>query len=889
MINSKKIKKNELLALNNPQQIWIVKSGALAMFTTLFEGEEPQGSRRYLFGVNIGEALFGATLIEQRGLLAIALQDTELILISLDELIAKIQSGDQPSRELLSGWIRHWEEQIELKICIQDFEINHQKQENIDILSSSLIPFNEFLLQSLNGLEITKKEEQFRRFQEREKLNRQVAEAALETLTGVLHPQKIDFFAAETPLLMAAGVVGHAMGIIIHPPTQFNILNQAIDPLEAIANASQFRTRRVLLTGDWWIQEYGPLLGYMSSDKTPVALLPDHGNSYILFNPIKQTRTRVTKAIAQMILPEGFIFYRPLPPLIHHGFELFQFGVKGYEKNIITIISLGILATLLGMVTPQATAILVNYAIPDGDRLLLGQIGLILVSATLGKSAFSLAQAILSLRVENGADNALQPAVWDRLLNLKPAFFRRYSSGDLLTRLMAVSQIRQLISGATQRTLLNAVFSLLNLGLMGFYSWKLALVGVGLTLISVIFTGVSSLLLVRQERLQETTDGEINGLTVELINGVSKLRVAKAEERAFAVWAKKYSQRLQLTATIKRLDDRISVLNEILPLVSSMLIFGVAILLIKIPQSPSKSGLNIGTFLAFNAAFGIFISGVTDLSNTLTDVLGIVPLWERAKLIVQGTPEVDPSKTNPGQLTGKIVLDRVSFRYQDDQPLILNDISIQAEPGEFIAIVGPSGSGKSTLLRLLLGFETPERGTIYYDHQDLAKLNLQAVRRQLGVVLQNNRINSGSIFDNITCGALVTLNQAWEAAQMAGLAPDIEQMPMGMHTVISEGGTNLSGGQRQRLLIARALILKPKIVLLDEATSALDNLTQKIVSDSLEQLKATRIVIAHRLSTIRNADRIYVLDAGQIVEIGTFEKLVNQKGLFARLVARQLD
>jgi ABC-type bacteriocin/lantibiotic exporter with double-glycine peptidase domain len=227
------------------------------------------------------------------------------------------------------------------------------------------------------------------------------------------------------------------------------------------------------------------------------------------------------------------------------------------------------------------------------------------------------------------------------------------------------------------------------------------------------------------------------------------------------------------------------------------------------------------------------------------------------------------------------------FRYRSDSALILDQVSIKAEPGEFIALVGPSGSGKSTLLRLLLGFDVPESGTVTYDGQDLAGLDVHAVRRQLGVVLQNSRLMSGSIFENISSSALITMDEAWEAARLSGLADDIAAMPMGMHTMVSEGGTNLSGGQRQRLLIARALALRPRILLFDEATSALDNRTQAIVSESLDRLKVTRVVVAHRLSTIRNADRIYVLQTGRLVQQGTFAELAEQPGLFNQLIKRQ--
>lgn len=308
-------------------------------------------------------------------------------------------------------------------------------------------------------------------------------------------------------------------------------------------------------------------------------------------------------------------------------------------------------------------------------------------------------------------------------------------------------------------------------------------------------------------------------------------------------------------------------------------------------ESPQNNGgiqLSLGTFLAFNTAFGNFTRGSTDLSNTITEIIQILPQWQRTQPILGTVPEVDLTKADPGKLKGKITVDHITFRYRSDGLLILDDVCISAEPGEFIALVGGSGSGKSTIFRLLLGFETPQAGSVYYDGQDLSGLDVDAVRRQLGVVLQNGRLMSASIFENIAGGAQITLDEAWDAAKMSGLADDITSMPMQMHTVISEGGGNLSGGQRQRLLIARALVLKPNILLFDEATSALDNKTQAIVSQSLEKMQVTRIAIAHRLSTIRNADRIYVLQSGRVVQQGTFQELATAEGLFAQLIVRQM-
>ncbi len=707
-----------------------------------------------------------------------------------------------------------------------------------------------------------------------------MTEKALKELASILNPTT-SITQGETPLLIAVGAVGKALGITINTSAK----SEKSHSIEAIARASGFRTRRVTLIPNWWKTDSGPLLAFTKEENLPVALLPIKSNKYEILDPIKLTRKSVTRHNAINLQPAAYTFYRPLPDKEITFFDILKFALRDRSSDLIKICWVGVVATLFGMFTPQITGILIDYAIPDANRNLLIQMGLGLFAASFGVMIFQLAQSFAILRVQTKVSFDTQAAVWDRLLKLKPAFFRQYSTGDLHNRVSAITQIRDQLSGSILRILFTSLFSLLNLGLLLIYSLSLALVAIIVALLAVIITTVSGMIIRRKMRPLQQLSGEIFGLTVQLIGGVSKLRVAAAESEAFACWAKKYTKQVKLMLSTQLFEDMLTTFNVILPTVSSMLIFGLAVYL---TQKSSEIGLSTGTFLAFNTAFITFITSATRLSNTLIDILEITILWERAQPILKTKPEVDRKKFHPGKLSGELKLDRVSFRYRQDSPLVLDRINLEVKAGEFIALVGPSGSGKSSILRLLLGFETPASGTVFYDGKDLSGLDITAVRCQLGVVLQNGRIMSGSIWENIAGGAIVTQDEAWSALQMAGLADDIQAMPMGIHTIISEGGGNLSGGQRQRLFIARALVHKPQILLFDEATSALDNRTQAIVTQSLEQLGVTRIVIAHRLSTIRHADRIYVLQKGKILQQGSFEELAAVDGLFADLMARQL-
>ena len=519
---------------------------------------------------------------------------------------------------------------------IPTFEYGNREQ-----LSDSLAIFHQYFCQALNHYLLEQKEGKFHRFQAREQLNQQLTGSALNKLTSVLQPQPITLDITGTPLLIAAGAIGRVQKIKVQPPPPSEDSSIRQNPLEAIARASQFRLRRVRLVGDWWQQEHGALLASSADHNSPLALLPSpQGKGYLLFDPVADTRTKVTATIAQTINTDAYYFYRPLPLVINSIFELFHLGITGYQGDIILVILIGTMATILGMVVPQATGMLIDRAIPDSDRLILWQLGAALFIAAFGRSAFQLSQGIITLRVESATDVNLQLAVWDRMLKIVPTFFREYTSGDLVNRLLAIRQIRSQLSGATQRTLLSGIFSLLNLGLMFVYSVKLALIALGIAVLAIMVTITSGIFLVRKERQQEKLDGEIDGLTVQLIAGVAKLRVAAAEERAFATWADKYSRKTKLSNSIQQINDAISTFNETLPIVSSVLLFWFAILFMQIAQGKGiPPTLTAGTFLAFYAAFSIFISGVTAVSNTLTDILGIVPLWERAKSLVQAPME----------------------------------------------------------------------------------------------------------------------------------------------------------------------------------------------------------------------------------------------------------
>ncbi len=711
--------------------------------------------------------------------------------------------------------------------------------------------------------------------------------AAHHTVGGARSPQdpSAESSVKTEPDSLAAACrqVGDALGLSLAQGPK-PVADPLSDPVAGIARASAVRVRQVLLENRWWQSDSGPLLGRTARDDGRwVALLPASSCSYVVCDPADGTRRRVTAAVASTLAPRAYTFYRSFPTGRLSLKDVLRLGVHGCRRDLFLAGGLGLGGGLLALAAPVVTGALFNSIIPGAERDQLLQATLVLLACACAAGMFELVRRLALVRVDGRMGAAVQAAVWDRLLRLPPRFFRPYSAGDLAVRAMGIDAMRKTLSGATVTAAFGGLFSLSNLVLLFHYGGALAMWA---SLLLFAAGGVSLLAGYGQLRLQRRIvplRGRTSGLVLQLLTGISKLRVAAAEGHAFAQWARLFSRQRRLQFRSRMVGNRLRVFNAVFPTLSLLVIVAAAT-----AGGSTMPEIRTGDYLAFSTAFGACLAAVVSMSAAAMEALGVVPVYENAKPILEAAPEVDGARGDPGALTGSIEARHLTFRYLPDLPAALQDVSFTVRPGEFIAFVGPSGSGKSTLLRVLLGFEHPDSGSVYFDGQDFSRLDVQAVRSQIGVVLQSGRVMAGDFFTNIVGATAHTLEDAWEAARMAGLAEDIEAMPMGMHTVVSEGANTLSGGQRQRLLIARAIVSKPRMVFFDEATSALDNRTQAIVSESLQRLNAARIVIAHRLSTVVNATRLYVMERGRVVQSGRYDDLLTREGPFAELAKRQM-
>ena len=955
------------IRLNDPEQIWWIRSGSIELFLVSQNAEGTEGMRHYLASLPVGSLLLGLPTDPTTGftLLAVPHPDTELVHWDRAWFQAQVTDEDvratvAPALELwlraLSWGMSRWATPrpvIEMSVAPEEtlplpaskrlagrqelawiqlsagsaifLDMEDLPDPETDIAVDPALPrlltlplapeawilstravtvaarsteqalsdndawsgadhLHQMLFSTaLMNLRLANVDE-YNRLEASRRHNDEARERAFASLLTVhRRPPHLDNFSVrhdESPLLSALRLLGRETGFNVEVPA--NQEAGTTVTLEEIVRASRLRQRRITLRGAWWKNDFGALLAFHQETREPLVLLyGDKGRPRAL-NP--RTAEELPFAeVRDQVSPQAWEFSAPWPFVSLRFGSVLATALRYSWRDLALLMVMGVLGALITLAVPITTAYLINSAIPNHELSLLIQIGGLLLA--LGASAFvvSWVGALAFSRAEGRIGRRIQSGLMDRVLRLPARFFQDYTSGDLAMRALAMIQVQQMLSVGVMQAMLSGVFGSFSLLLMFYYDVWLAFWAMLLALAYLASSLLITYFRLRRERLVAQMTGTLSHLLLQMILGAAKIRLAAAEERAFARWATLFARSRGHQLASQRLAAWQSALNNIL-LLSGLLLF--IVLLGKPSESPNL--IAIGFFAALLIAFQQFASALTTMLAATTGLIAMQPQIERAAPILANVPEVTVKKADPGTLSGAVEITAARFRYRKDGPLILDDVSLTVSPGEFIALVGSSGSGKSTLLRLLLGFEELESGGILFDGQELSGLDATAVRRQMGVVMQNARLMPRSLFENIVGTGNATLADAWEAAEQVGLADDIRSFPMGMQTLIMEGGGALSGGQMQRLMIARAIVSKPRILLLDEATSALDNRAQSVVTKSLDQLRVTRIVVAHRLSTVMNADRIYVMDAGKIVEAGTYASLIAAGGRFARLAERQI-
>ena len=651
------------------------------------------------------------------------------------------------------------------------------------------------------------------------------------------------------------------------------------DQLDYCLRPHGLMKRQVILEENWWKDAFGPILAYTKDGGEPVALLPQRFAGYSFTDRETGKKVKLNKKTTELFEREAYCFYKPFPQRKLGIPDLMIYMKNCLSVNDIAIIAISTLAvTGVGMLMPRITKALTGPVISSGSKSVLIGIAICMLCTAIASQLIGSVNSMLNSRVQTKTTLGVQAAMMMRVMSLPANFFRKYSSGELTSRSQSVNQLCSLILGMVVSTGLTSLTSLLYITQIFSFAPSLVVPSLLVILITVVFTTVSSVVQIRISKKEMEQGAKESGISYAMISGVQKIKLSGAEKRFFARWLNIYSEGAELVYAPPMFIKINAVITTAISLISNIVLYYLAV----------KSNIDQSSYFAFTAAYGGVMGAFTAMAGMALSIGQIKPILDMAEPFLKAEPETADNKEIVTRLSGGIELNNVYFRYSENSPYVVNNMSLKIKPGEYVAIVGKTGCGKSTLMRLLLGFEKPEKGAVYYDGKDLNRLDLGSLRRNIGSVIQSGGLFQGDIFSNIIITAPhLTLDEAWEAAEIAGIADDIRAMPMGMQTLISEGQGGISGGQKQRLMIARAVAPKPKILMFDEATSALDNKTQKQVSEALEGMGCTRIVIAHRLSTIRHCDRILVLDGGSVIEEGTYEELIAQNGYFAGLVERQ--
>ena len=651
------------------------------------------------------------------------------------------------------------------------------------------------------------------------------------------------------------------------------------EALEYILRPHGIMRRNIKLTEDWYNDAYGPILGFLKQGQIPVALLPRKLIGYYYTDPETGKKVKLNKKTAENISEDALCFYRPLPLKKLEVSDLTNYMRKCVAiEDILLILAISLCVSGVGLITPRLSKALGGPVLNSKSLYLLVSIGIFIICSTLSSQLFNAAYSLISTRISTKISLSVEAAVMARVLSLPAKFFRQFSSGELSTRASSINSLCNMLSSFIFSLGLTGISSLMYVNQIFNFAPSLVIPSIIIILASILLSVFSSLLQIKISGEQMKLSAEGSGLSYALITGIQKIKLSGAEKRAYSKWLNHFAKESEYTYNPPMFLKINSVLITAVSLIGNIILYYIAV----------KTEIGQANYFAFNSTYGLVMGAFSSLASMALSVARLKPIMEMAEPILNEVPEIAENKEIVTNLKGNIELSNVFFRYDEKSPFIINNLSLKIKAGEYVAIVGKTGCGKSTLMRLLLGFEKPEKGAIYYDGKDLENLDLKSLRKKIGSVMQSGGLFQGDIYSNIAISKpSLTLDEAWEAAEIAGMADDIREMPMGMQTMISEGSGGVSGGQKQRIMIARAVAPKPKILFFDEATSALDNKTQKQVSEALDNLKCTRVVIAHRLSTIKHCDRILVLEGGKIIEQGTYEELVKKKGFFAELVERQ--
>ena len=708
-------------------------------------------------------------------------------------------------------------------------------------------------------------------------------EGARRGLFGVLDAGRAPAGDEESALPAALERIGRHEGIRFRFPARRR--DTGGPDLAEIQRVSGVRARRIrLAAGDrWWSGDSGALLAFRRGSGEPVALIPGATGRYRMFDPETGRSERVTAGLAGELDSEAYFFYRPLPPGPIGAGALARFAFRGLRFALARFALGGMLAGLVMLAPPVLLGALADRVIPSGSGGQLLQVSLSLVLLAVLAALLQTFQGTALMRLEALPSARVGAALWDRLLGLPRRFFRRFSAGDLSVRVMAFQQLRDQVSGVVASALLSVIFLLPTFVLLFLYDTRIGWLGLGLGVLSLGVTLAVGILQLPLHRRRFAVSRRLAGKLLQLLNGVGKLRSTGSEGIGFAVWAAGYREQKEVELRLAGRDRHLIAFLSAAPLLAAAGVFATA------AQGRGGAALPTGDFLAVYAAFMVFYAAVAALGGSFSAIAAILPAFQQAAPILEAAPEAGSGGEPPPPLSGDVHLDHVSFRYSEDGPLVLRDVSIHARAGEFVAVVGESGAGKSTLLRLAIGLETPASGAVYYDGRDLGRLDARAVRSRIGTVTQDTSLLPGTVLENIVgLSADLTEEDAWRAARLAAVDEDVAALPMGMQTVAGDGSPLFSGGQIQRIALAAALVRDPVVLFLDEATNWLDNRSQAQVMEHVAGLAVTRIVSAHRLSTIRMADRIHVLQDGRVVQTGAFDELQKTEGPFRELVRRQM-